>query len=79
MLCRVVDGEALLLDMRTGDYFSLDPLATEIWQRMTDGEALDRISSTIAVRYSVDPGRVHQDVGELVAELRDARLWIEES
>jgi hypothetical protein len=76
VLFRVVDGEALLLDVRTGDYFSLDRLATEIWQRRSDGEGLGEISSTIAAQYSVDPDRVRQDVEELVAELRDARLWI---
>ena len=76
VLFRVVDGEALLLDVRTGDYFSLDPLATEIWQRRSEGEGLSEISSTIAAQYRVDPDRVRQDVEELVAELRDARLWI---
>src|SRR4051794_5208507 len=78
VLFRVVDGEALLLDVRSGDYFSLDPLATEIWQRRNDGERLDEISSTIAARYSVDEARVRSDLEEFVAELRDARLWTEE-
>jgi hypothetical protein len=70
-----VDGEALLLDVRTGDYFSLDPLATEIWRRRNEGEPLDQISSTIAARYSVAEARVRRDVDELVSDLRDARLW----
>jgi hypothetical protein len=75
VLCRVVDGEALLLDTRTGDYFSLDPLGTEIWQRMNDGEAVSQIVASIAERHAVDTAQVRADVEELVAELRDARLW----
>lgn len=74
LLWRIVDGEALLLDARTGDYFWLDPLGTEIWQRLHRGEAVHQIASTIARRYVVDPTRVRRDVDELIAELHDARL-----
>src|SRR3954466_15496096 len=76
VLFRVVDGEALLLDVRTGDYFSLDRLATEIWQRRSDGEGLGEISSTVGAQHSLDPERGGEDVEELVAELGAARLWI---
>jgi hypothetical protein len=75
VLCRVVGGEALLLDVRTGDYFSLDPLGTEIWERLHDGEPVEAITASIAERHRVDPEVVLADVEELVAELRDARLW----
>src|SRR4051795_3047384 len=78
VLFRLVDDEALLLDVRTGAYFSLDPVATEIWERRKDGEPLDQISSTIAARYAVDEEQVRRDLEELVADLRDASLWTEE-
>ena len=38
---RVVDREALIVDLDTGDYFSLNPIATDIWERLQAGQLPD--------------------------------------
>jgi hypothetical protein len=75
ILCRVVGEEALLLDTRTGDYYSLDPIGTEIWQQLNAGQSVDEIAADVAERWRADADRVRQDIVELMDELRDARLW----
>jgi hypothetical protein len=75
LLWRVVGGEALLLDTSSGDYFSLDPIGTEIWTRLNDGEAPEHISSLIAQRYAIDEAVARRDVADLISELHAANLW----
>ena len=75
VLCRVVGEEALLLDTRTGDYFALDPIGTEIWTKLAAGGRVEDVAVDIADRYGADTSTVRDDILELVDELRDARLW----
>ena len=50
----IVDGEAVLLDTSSGHYFSLNPLATEIWQSLHRGDSLQRMVGMIGDKYKVD-------------------------
>jgi hypothetical protein len=71
----IVDGEAVLLDTSSGHYFSLNPLATEIWSHLQTGNSVPQIVSTIAGKYSVEEEIVRSDVSELIGELQAAKLW----
>jgi len=71
---RVVDGEALIVDLQTGDYFSLNPVATAIWERLQTGQEAPAIAAAIAEDYAMDPAVVAADVAALIAQLRDAGL-----
>lgn len=71
----VVDGEALLLDSSSGHYFSMNPLATEIWEQLHRKASIAQVVEAIAAKYDVAEEVVRSDVSELVAELRAARLW----
>jgi hypothetical protein len=75
ILWRVVGDEALLLDTISGNYFSLDPIATEIWVRLNNGEEADEIASAVSERYSIDAGRARDDISDLMRDLRDAGIW----
>ena len=70
----VVGDEAVLLDTSSGHYFSLNPLATEIWKHLHEGNSLPHIVGTIADKYGVEEEIVRRDVGELIGDLRGARL-----
>jgi hypothetical protein len=71
----IVDGEAVLLDTSSGHYYSLNPLATEIWQSLQRGDSIPQIVERIASRYGVEVGMVRSDLTELLGELRKARIW----
>jgi Coenzyme PQQ synthesis protein D (PqqD) len=70
----IVDDEALLLDASSGDYFSLNPIGTEIWECLQRGDSLSHIVETIAEKYDVEEVIVRRDVTELIEELRAAKL-----
>jgi len=71
----IVDGEAVLLDTSSGHYFSLNPLATEIWSHLQTGDSVPQIVSTIAGKYSVEEEIVRSDVSDIIGELQAAKLW----
>jgi hypothetical protein len=71
----IVDGEAVLLDTSSGHYFSMNPLATEIWSHLQTGTSIPQIISAIADKYRVEEDIVRSDVSELIGELQTARLW----
>jgi len=75
ILWRVVGDEALLLDTISGNYFSLDPIATEIWVRLTNGDETESIATRVSEKYSIDRGRAQDDIADLVKDLRDAGIW----
>lgn len=72
---RVVDDEALILDLNTGYYFSLNPVATEIWEALQSGAEVPQLTHTISVKYKTDARVVENDLHELMADLRACRLW----
>ena len=75
ILWSVVDSEAVVLDTRSGHYFSLNPIATEIWNQLHEGGSVSQIVQTVAAKYGVGVAIVQRDVTELIEELRGARLW----
>ena len=75
ILWRVVGDEALLLDTTSGNYFSLDPIATEIWVMLNNGDEADQIASAVSERYSIDAGRAQDDIADLIKDLQDAGIW----
>ena len=75
ILWRVVGDEALLLDTVSGNYFSLNPVATEIWLRLSEGKDIESIATMVSEKYSIDASRARDDVAELVRDLRAAGIW----
>lgn len=75
ILWRVVGDEALLLDTISADYFSLDPIGTEILVGLTNGEAPEQIAAAMVNKYSVDAGRAKADIADLMSDLRSAGIW----
>jgi hypothetical protein len=69
VLFRELDGEAVLLNLKTGTYFGLNPVATRIWQLIAEQHSLARVLQTMADEYDVDRDLLHKDLMELVEQL----------
>lgn len=59
-----VAGEAILIDMNTGTYFSLNEVGTSFWQSLDGSKSLTQLSEKIAASYSK---KAAEFVSELVA------------
>jgi len=73
-LSQEVNGETVILDLRSEQYFGLDGVGTRIWQLLQEHGDLDRAYEQIKGEYDVDSGQLEQDIRALVAELHDTGL-----
>lgn len=77
VIYRVVDGEAILLNLESGYYYSLDPLGSEIWALCDGAHALDDILNHICAGYAVSPAQARGDLLGLLDDLvREGLLTI---
>lgn len=70
VIAREVGGEEVLLDLRSGTYFSLNAVGTAIWQaieaRPSDAEAL---CDTVTAAFDVAPDIARADIAALLDDL----------
>jgi Coenzyme PQQ synthesis protein D (PqqD) len=71
---RDLEGEMVLLDLRRGVYFSLDPLGTRIWHLLDEGRSLDEVVGSIVEEYDTTRQRFAADLLVFLASLREQGL-----
>ena len=69
VLFQELQGEAVVLNLKSGVYFGLDPVGTRIWQLFAGHELLSEIAQTIVAEYEVTEDRSTADLLALVADL----------
>lgn len=66
-----VDGEMVLLDMNSENYFGLDEIGTAIWQGMQEKETLQEVFELLLKQYDVEPDLLKKDLLAFVDKLID--------
>lgn len=66
---KVVDGEAVLINLVNGMYYSLDKVGGLAWSMITGGSSIARIAEVIVERYTIPISQAQDDVRRLVEEL----------
>ena len=66
---RLLDDEAVLLDLRSGTYFGLNPVGARIWQLLAEQTSLGTVLVTLQREYDVEPDALEHDLLTLVNEL----------
>ncbi len=72
----VVAGEAILIDLNTGTYFSLNKVGTEFWVLLDGEQTVAQHAETIAARYGVDAAIVQADLLELADKMAADHLVV---
>ncbi len=71
---KVIDGEAILINLSSGIYYSLDGVGAFIWERIAQGYSLEEIVAGISARYDVSAKLAKADVQKLATELQQENL-----
>jgi len=74
VMARVVGDETVILDLRSGVYFGLDPVGTEIWKLLSAGSSLADVCTALLDRYEVTAVQLESDVLKLASELQSRGL-----
>jgi hypothetical protein len=70
----VLDGEAVLLHVKTGQYYTLNRSGTRIWQLIERHRSIEQVTSALCSEYDVDASTAQADIVELVSRLESKGL-----
>lgn len=69
-----LDGEAVLLDLASEQYFGLDRVGTRIWHLLDEHDTLESVHAALCREYDAPPERIADDLRALVDRLAEAGL-----
>ena len=69
-----LDGSVVLLNFKTGVYYTLEDVAARIWNLIQEPRTIAAIRDTIVREYDVEPERCEKDVMRLLDEAARAGL-----
>jgi hypothetical protein len=70
----VIDGEAIIIDLSTGVYYSMGGVGGRIWGLIEAGHSLEEIVAAIVAGHDVDAERARVEAEQLVAHLARENL-----
>lgn len=71
---QVIDGEAIIMNLSTGMFYSTDKVGASIWSWVEQGLSVEEIIAEITVRYDVSEAQARSDLDELVGQLLGENL-----
>ena len=77
---RVIEAEAVLLDLKSSRYFGLNATGTAVWEALgTDGATVAEISMVVGKRFDVAAEVLHRDIVDLLVALEREGLIRQET
>ena len=70
----VVADEAILIDISTGTYFSLNEVGTEFWEMLDGVQTIGQHATILSTKYEVEEAMVVDDLLELAGEMAKDKL-----
>ena len=77
-ICTMVDGEAVVLHLGNGFYYSLNPVGATIWEEFSKGHTMSEIVDTVCKEFEVTQDVATKDLADLMADLSKEGLVLPE-
>jgi hypothetical protein len=75
---REIEGETILLDLRTSTYLATNATATLLWRRLEQGGTESDLVAVLVAEFEVPEGQAAADVSAFLADCRERDLVAEE-
>jgi hypothetical protein len=69
VLVSELDGESVLLKLKSECYFGLDDIGTRIWELLLSSDSVEHAFEGVLAEYDVDPNQFRSDLSELLDSL----------
>lgn len=69
LLLQTVNDEAVILDPKTGNYFTLNAVGTRMLQLYREYSDVDAVVDRVVAEYAVDKATAHDDLQALLQDL----------
>jgi len=73
---KVMDGEAIMINLATGIYYSMDKVGGAIWEGIEKEQSLEQILQAMVTVYEVSEEQARKDLESLVRQLLDENLIV---
>jgi Coenzyme PQQ synthesis protein D (PqqD) len=73
---KVIDGEAIIINLANGVYYSMDKVGALVWDRLQAGHTLDDVITAVTGSYDVPREQAESNVRDLVQELVQENLVV---
>ena len=74
VILRALGEEVVLLNLKTNQYFSLNPVGKRMLDLLTQSASIEQAFSSLLEEYDVDPAVLRADLQELIDNLRKQGL-----
>jgi hypothetical protein len=64
-----LDGECVILNLRTETYFGLDAVGTRMWTVLTNAESIQSAYEALQQEFDVEPDRLREDLNAILDKL----------
>lgn len=71
-----IDGEAVVVNLRSGSYYSIDKVGAAVWDCIEKGLSVTGIVAVIAGDYRGEAGDIADGVRQLLAQLETEELIV---
>jgi len=69
VLIRELDGESVILNLKSERYFGLDEVGTQMWRVLSSSESIEAAYQTLVLEYDVTPEQLRNDLYKLLEQL----------
>jgi hypothetical protein len=76
IVAKVMDGEAVIINLSNGIYYSSDQVGAAMWELIEQQYSLDEVAEAIAARYDVPRALAQDDAVRLAGELLQHELVV---
>jgi len=76
VVCDVLEGEVVVVNLDTGAYYILEGSASTVWQMLADGRRVTEIVDLVARHHAADAAAVAASVADFVAQLTGESLLV---
>ncbi|MBM3248187.1 MAG: PqqD family protein [Candidatus Omnitrophica bacterium] len=73
---RNIDGEAVILNLDNGFYYTLNEIGTLIWQMLNMHKDAAQITQRISQDYNISEQRAKKDLDSLISDLKKEKLLL---
>ncbi len=73
-LINLIEGEAVLLNLKSESYYGLDAMGAEMWTALTGSDSIGAAYEKLLDEYDVEPDRLRADLSTLVDQLVEKGL-----
>jgi len=72
----IIDGEAVIVNMANGKYYSIDKVGADIWDLIGNGASLDQIIGRLSNLYQGNRDTIESSIKRLIAEMQEENLIV---